>query len=51
MVMDELIKQAEQLRNSIKAKEREIDNPSLVMGVLGELEFFIDTMNDFDEVI
>lgn len=44
--MDNLIKQAEQLKKSIKAKEREIDNPVLVRSVLNELDFFVANVEE-----
>lgn len=44
--MEKLIKQAEELRGSIKAQEKAIDNPALVMGILNELDFFIETMKE-----
>lgn len=42
--MEKLIKQAEQLKKSIKAKEKEIDNPVLTTGILNELDFFIENL-------
>ena len=47
--MDDLIKQAETLRKSIKRKERQIDNPVLVMGILNELDFFIENVKEEEE--
>lgn len=44
--MDELIKQAKALKQAIKAKEKEIDNPALVMGIISELDFFIENLED-----
>jgi len=44
--MNELIKQAEELRDAIKRKGKEIDNPALVMGIINELEFFIENVED-----
>jgi hypothetical protein len=43
-MMKDLIKQAEELRKAIKARQKEIDNPALVMGILNELDFFIDNV-------
>lgn len=40
----ELKKQAIALRDSIKHNENYIDNPALVMGILGELDFFIENV-------
>lgn len=42
--MKDLLKQAEELRQAIKRKEKEIDNPALVMGILSELDFFIENL-------
>lgn len=42
--MKDLIEQAESLRTAIKARQKEIDNPALVMSILNELEFFIDNV-------
>ena len=39
--MNELIKQVEILRNSIKAKEREIDNPVFIMSILIAIDDFV----------
>jgi hypothetical protein len=39
--MNELIKQAEILCNSIKAKEREIDNPVFIMSILIAIDDFV----------
>lgn len=42
--MKELIKQAEELRKVIKAKEKEIDNPVLYLSILSELDNFIENI-------
>ncbi|WP_158234690.1 hypothetical protein [Lentibacillus sediminis] len=42
--MNELKEQAIELRKAIKRKQREIDNPALTMGVLNELDFFIENL-------
>jgi hypothetical protein len=47
--MDDLVKQAETLRKSIKRKESEIDNPALVMGIMNELDFFIENVKEEEE--
>jgi hypothetical protein len=44
--MDNLIKQAEELRKAIKREEKEIDNPVLVTGILSELDFFIENVKE-----
>lgn len=44
--MNNLIKQAEELRKAIKLKQKEIDNPALVMGILNELDFFIENVKE-----
>ena len=44
--MDDLIEQAEYLVNLIKSKEREIDNPSLVLGTISQLDFFIENLEE-----
>lgn len=44
--MEELRQQAIELRRSIKQSEKEIDNPALTMGILNELDFFIENLND-----
>lgn len=49
ITMKDLIKQAEALRKAIKAHEKEIDNPALVMGILNELDFFIENVEGEDE--
>ena len=46
--MDKLIEQAEALRKGIKVKEREIDNPSLVISILSALDFFLENVEDDD---
>ena len=42
----ELIKQAEELRKAIKAKEKEIDNPVLYLSILSELDNFIENVKE-----
>lgn len=42
--VNELIKQAEELRKAIKAKEKEIDNPVLYLSILSELDNFIENI-------
>lgn len=44
--MDEVIVKAEELYRIIKLKQKEIDNPALVIGILNELEFFIENANE-----
>lgn len=44
--MKNLIIQVEQLRRAIKRKEREIDNPTLTLSILSELEFFAENIKD-----
>ena len=44
--MEELKQQAIELRKSIKQNEKEIDNPALTLGVLNELDFFIENLDD-----
>lgn len=44
--MNELKQQAIELRNSIKRKEKEIDNPALTLNILNELDFFIENLED-----
>ena len=44
--MKELIKQAEELRKAIKAKEKEIDNPVLYLSILSELDNFIENVKE-----
>jgi len=44
--LNNLIKQAEELRKAIKLKQKEIDNPALVMGILNELDFFIENVKE-----
>lgn len=43
--MEELKQQAIELRKAIKRSERKIDNPALIMGILSELDFFIENLN------
>lgn len=47
--MEDLIKQAKELRQAIKRRQDEIDNPVLVMGILSELDFFIDNVDKEDD--
>jgi len=42
--MDELVKQATALKQAIKAQQTDIDNPALVIGILNELQFFIENV-------
>lgn len=42
--MDDLIQQAEDLRNNIKEYSFEIDNPSLTISILSQLDFFIENI-------
>ncbi len=44
--MNELKEQAEALRKAIRHNEKEIDNPALTLGILNELDFFIDNVED-----
>jgi len=44
--MEELKQQAIELRKSIKQSEKEIDNPALTMGILNELDFFIENLDE-----
>jgi hypothetical protein len=44
--MENLIKQAEELCKTIKREEKEIDNPALVTGILSELYFFIENVQE-----
>lgn len=44
--MEELKQQAIELRKSIKQSEKEIDNPALTMGILNELDFFIENLEN-----
>lgn len=46
--MEELMQQAIELRKSIKQNEKAIDNPALTMGILNELDFFIENLEDED---
>ncbi|HLR88453.1 MAG TPA: hypothetical protein VK042_01860 [Atopostipes sp.] len=46
--MDELIKQAKKLWQSIKYEEKEIDNPALTLGILSELDLFIENVEEVD---
>ncbi|MCR6108663.1 hypothetical protein HXA34_20420 [Salipaludibacillus agaradhaerens] len=47
--MDELKKQAEQLRKNIKRQEKEIDNPVMVLNMLSELDFFIENLDPSED--
>jgi hypothetical protein len=47
--MKDLIEQAEKLRNMIRSKRDEIDNPVLVTGILSELDFFIENVDTENE--
>lgn len=42
--MNELIKQAAELRKAIKKQQKQIDTPALIMGILNELDFFIENV-------
>jgi len=42
--MEELKQEAINLRKSIKQNERKLDNPALTLGILSELDFFIENM-------
>lgn len=44
--MKDLIKQAEDLKQAIKAQQKEIDNPALVLGIVNELDFFIENVEE-----
>lgn len=44
--MNELKEQAEALRKAIRRNEKEIDNPALTLGILNELDFFIENVED-----
>lgn len=44
--MEELKQQAIELRKSIKRNQKEIDNPALTMGILNELDFFIENLDE-----
>lgn len=41
-IVESLVALAKDLHRNIKAEQRTIDNPALVMGILSELEFFIE---------
>jgi|GEM_PF-6604778 len=47
--MDELIKQAERLKEAIRRKQKEINNPALFTSIISELDFFIDNVEDVEE--
>ena len=42
--LEKLVAQAKELQRGIKAEQKAIDNPALVMGILSELEFFIENV-------
>lgn len=42
--MDKLMKLSNELVQEVKRKEREIDNPVIVMSLLSELEFFKEAL-------
>ena len=42
--MNELIEQAAALKQAIKAQQTDIDNPALIIGILNELQFFIENV-------
>lgn len=44
IIMEALKQQAIELRKSIKWHEKEMDNPALMMGILNELDFFIENL-------
>lgn len=44
--MNELKQQAEALKKAIKRNEKEIDNPALTMGMLNELDFFLENLEE-----
>lgn len=44
--MEELKQQAMELRKSIKQNEKKIDNPALTIGILNELDFFIENLEE-----
>ena len=47
--MKDLIKQAEDLKQAIKRQQKEIDNPALVLGIISELDFFIENLEENEE--
>ena len=47
--MNELKQQAIDLRNAIKRNSKEIDNPALILGILSELDFFIENLEQSSE--
>ena len=47
--IQEVKNQAIQLKNLIKSTEKEIDNPALVLGILSELGFFIDNVEEVND--
>lgn len=47
--VEKLIAQAKELHRNIKAEERAIDNPALVMSILSNLEFFIENVGGGDD--
>lgn len=44
--MERLVEQSKKLIASIKATESKINNPALVIGVISQLEFFIENLGD-----
>lgn len=44
--MKELKDQAIALRDKIKRNQKDIDNPALVIGIISELDFFIENVED-----
>lgn len=44
--MKELKDQAIVLRDKIKRNQKDIDNPALVIGIISELDFFIENVED-----
>ncbi|WP_252503239.1 hypothetical protein [Sporosarcina sp. Marseille-Q4943] len=47
--VEKLIIQARELHQNIKTEQKAIDNPALVMGILSELEFFIENIGGEEE--
>lgn len=45
-MLNNLKQQAIELMNSIKRNQKEIDNPALVLGIISELSFFIDNLEE-----
>lgn len=44
--MEQLIKKAKSLKEAIKRKEKEIDNPVLYLSILSELDNFIENVKE-----